>query len=158
MSTAPPAPAPTLDLIARPMLIRRAAVLGAGTMGSRIAALLANVGIPVLLLDMPFVKSRSAPTATAPAIASPSPPLKPSPNPNPPHSSIPQTPPASLPGNFEDDLPQLAQCDWVIEAVAENLAIKHALLERVAPHLGPNTPAHHQHLRPAHRPDRLGTS
>src|ERR1700685_3531984 len=37
---------------ARPLLVRRAGVLGAGTMGSRIAALLANAGIPVLLLDM----------------------------------------------------------------------------------------------------------
>ncbi len=41
------------------------------------------------------------------------------------------------PGNFEDDLPKLAQCDWVIEAVAENLEIKTALLGRVAPHLAP---------------------
>jgi 3-hydroxyacyl-CoA dehydrogenase len=41
------------------------------------------------------------------------------------------------PGNFEDDLPKLAQCDWVIEAVAENLQIKRVLLERVVPHLGP---------------------
>jgi 3-hydroxyacyl-CoA dehydrogenase len=42
------------------------------------------------------------------------------------------------PGNFEDDLENLAACDWVIEAVAENLAIKHALLSRVTPHLGAN--------------------
>ena len=41
------------------------------------------------------------------------------------------------PGNFEDDLPRLAECDWVIEAVAENLEIKRALLSRVVPHLGP---------------------
>ena len=39
------------------------------------------------------------------------------------------------PGNFEDDLPKLKQCDWVIEAVAENLEIKRALLDRVVPHL-----------------------
>ncbi|MGA8731347.1 MAG: 3-hydroxyacyl-CoA dehydrogenase NAD-binding domain-containing protein, partial [Terracidiphilus sp.] len=39
------------------------------------------------------------------------------------------------PGNFEDDLSKLAQCDWVVEAVAENLEIKTALLNRVAPHL-----------------------
>jgi 3-hydroxyacyl-CoA dehydrogenase len=41
------------------------------------------------------------------------------------------------PGNFEDDLPKLAQCDWVIEVVAENLEIKHALLARVVPHIAP---------------------
>ncbi len=38
-------------------------------------------------------------------------------------------------GNFEDDLARLAECDWVIEAVAENLEIKTALLARVVPHL-----------------------
>ena len=38
-------------------------------------------------------------------------------------------------GNFDDDLPKLADCDWVIEAVAENLEIKTALLARVLPHL-----------------------
>ncbi len=139
MSTAPTAPAPTLDLIARPLLIRRAAVLGAGTMGSRIAALLANVGIPVLLLDMPFVKSPERPNGDGPrnrlALAA--------------LEALAKSKPAAFfdpakaaritAGNFEDDLPQLAQCDWVIEAVAENLAIKHALLERVTAHLGPNS-------------------
>ena len=39
------------------------------------------------------------------------------------------------PGNFDDDLPKLAECDWIIEAVAENLEIKTALLTRVLPHL-----------------------
>jgi 3-hydroxyacyl-CoA dehydrogenase len=39
------------------------------------------------------------------------------------------------PGNFEDDLSKLAQCDWVVEAVAENLEIKTTLLNRVIPHL-----------------------
>ena len=41
-----------LGFAAQPLLVRRAAVLGAGTMGSRIAAHLTNAGIPVLLLDM----------------------------------------------------------------------------------------------------------
>jgi 3-hydroxyacyl-CoA dehydrogenase len=41
------------------------------------------------------------------------------------------------PGNFDDDLPKLAQCDWIVEAVAENLEIKAALLQRVTPHLAP---------------------
>src|SRR5208282_140509 len=43
---------PAPNIAAKPLLVRRAAVLGAGTMGSRIAAHLANAGIPVLLLDM----------------------------------------------------------------------------------------------------------
>jgi len=131
MGTVAPASAPLLDLNAQPMLVRRAAVLGAGTMGSRIAAHLANVGIPVLLLDMVPAgegpRSRLAISALE-ALAKSKP------------AAFFDTSFASriTPGNFEDDLPALAQCDWVIEAVAENLAIKHALLERVVPHLGPN--------------------
>src|ERR1700729_4022673 len=52
MSTIAPATTPTYRFAAQPLLVRRAAVLGAGTMGSRIAAHLANAGIPSLLLDM----------------------------------------------------------------------------------------------------------
>ena len=132
MSTAPPAPGPLLDLNAQPMLVRRAAVLGAGTMGSRIAAHLANAGIPVLLLDM--VPPGGGPRNRLALAAL---------------EALAKSKPAAFydpsfaaritPGNFEDDLPQLAQCDWVVEVVAENLAIKHSLLQRVAPHLGPDT-------------------
>ena len=108
-------------------LIRKAAVLGAGTMGSRIAAHLANAGLPVVLLDIPAKEgARSAIAAQAldalvkgkpaafydPAFAS--------------RIAI---------GNFEDDLGLLRDCDWVIEAVSENLAIKQSLLEKVAPNL-----------------------
>jgi 3-hydroxyacyl-CoA dehydrogenase len=114
---------------ARPMLVRRAAVLGAGTMGSRIAGLLANAGIQVLLLDM-LPKEADAPrnVLALNAIA-----------------ALGKARPAALfepslaglitAGNFEDDLPRLADCDWVVEAVAENLDIKAALLGRVVPHL-----------------------
>ena len=109
--------------------IRRAAVLGAGTMGARIAAHIANAGLPVLLLDIVPEKGdrnslaaqalnnlkSSKPAAFAvPSIAA--------------HISI---------GNFEDDLPRLKECDWVIEAVAENLEIKRTLLGKVAAHLHP---------------------
>ena len=130
MSIASPAPIVSEQTSAQPLLVRRAAVLGAGTMGSRIAAHLANAGIPSLLLDMvpkdgePRNKlalsaidalSKSKPAAFyEPGLAS-----------------------LITPGNFEDDLSKLAQCDWVIEAVAENLEIKRALLTRVVPHLGP---------------------
>jgi guanine deaminase len=110
---------------------RRAAVLGAGTMGSRIAAHLANAGIPTLLLDMVPAGEGDAEPPRARALS------KPSPSPNPPPSTTHQPPSLSIglitPGNFDDDLPKLAQCDWVIEAVAENLEIKTALLARVAP-------------------------
>ena len=114
---------------AAPLLIRRAAVLGAGTMGSRIAAQLANAGIPTLLLDL-VPDDKSAPPLAKAALASLAK-AKP--------AAFYESSLASLitPGNFDDDLPKLANCDWVIEAVAENLAIKTALLNRVVPHLAP---------------------
>src|SRR5947207_565998 len=52
MSLATPAAVSSQETSTQPFLVRRAAVLGAGTMGSRIAAHLANAGIPSLLLDM----------------------------------------------------------------------------------------------------------
>ena len=129
MSTAAIATSSALRLDAEPLLVRRAAVLGAGTMGSRIAAHLANAGIPVLLLDL-VPKGGSADPSLAQAAI----------------SALAKTKPAALfepslarlitAGNFDDDLPALAQCDWVVEAVQENLEIKTALLARVVPHLG----------------------
>jgi 3-hydroxyacyl-CoA dehydrogenase len=114
-----------------PFLVRRAAVLGAGTMGSRIAAHLANAGIPTLLLDMVPAGEGSRNRLAVAAL-----------------NALAKAKPAALfepalaaliaPGNFEDDLPKLSQCDWVVEAVAENLAIKTALLARVVPHLAPH--------------------
>lgn len=132
MSTAAAATAPAHSAVqiadVQPLLVRRAAVLGAGTMGSRIAAHLANAGIPVLLLDMvpagDGAKNRLA-LAALDALAKSKP------------AAFYEPSAASLvtPGNFDDDLPRLADCDWVVEAVTENLAIKTALLARVAPHL-----------------------
>ena len=130
MSTIATAEVSAARFAAQPLLVRRAAVLGAGTMGSRIAAHLANAGIPVLLLDM-VPEGEGARNRLAQAAL----------------TALAKTKPAAFfepslaamisPGNFEDDLPKLAQCDWVIEAVAENLEIKTALLERAAPHLAP---------------------
>ena len=126
-----PAPASisSQETSTQPFLVRRAAVLGAGTMGSRIAAHLANAGIPSLLLDM--VPKEGEPRNKLALAAM---------------EALGKSKPAAFyepglaayitPGNFEDDLPKLAQCDWVIEAVAENLKIKQALLERVVPHMG----------------------
>jgi 3-hydroxyacyl-CoA dehydrogenase len=114
---------------ALPLLVRRAAVLGAGTMGSRIAAHLANAGIPTLLLDLVPKEKGAEPLAKAAlgVLAKAKP------------AALYETTLAALitPGNFEDDLPKLTGCDWVIEAVAENLAIKTELLNRVLPHLSP---------------------
>ena len=110
--------------------IEKVVVLGAGTMGSRIAAHFANAGVPVLLLDMvpPGLTSgdaaernkivragldaakKSKPAAFfSPALAD--------------QISI---------GNFEDDLQRCKDADWIIEVVAENLDIKKSLLARVA--------------------------
>jgi len=130
MSVAAPTSTGLHRFARQPLLVRRAAVLGAGTMGSRIAAHLANAGIPSFLLDMvpagDLSRNRLAETALR---------------------NLAKAKPAAFyegslasmvtPGNFEDDLGSLKQCDWVIEAVAENLEIKHALLDRVAPHLAP---------------------
>jgi 3-hydroxyacyl-CoA dehydrogenase len=124
MSTIPPA-----SNHAEPLLVRRAAVLGAGTMGSRIAAHLANAGIPVLLLDLPPKAATERPLANVAleALAK-----------SKPAAYYDQANAALITaGNFDDDLPKLANCDWVIEAVAENFEIKTALLARVLPNLAP---------------------
>ena len=123
MSTTASAPVPA----AQPLLVRRAAVLGAGTMGSRIAAHLANAGIPVLLLDLPVKEKSARPLAEA-AIAALG-------TAKPPALFEPSLAALITPGTFDEDLEKLNQCDWVVEAVAENLAIKTALLARVEPQL-----------------------
>ncbi|HEV2462866.1 MAG TPA: 3-hydroxyacyl-CoA dehydrogenase/enoyl-CoA hydratase family protein [Acidobacteriaceae bacterium] len=107
-------------------LLRRTAVLGAGAMGSRIAAHLANAGVPVLLLDL--AQPGPEPSLAAKAIAAL---LKAKP------AAFYDPASAALitAGDLDRDLPQLATCDWIIEAVSENLAIKQALLEKIQPHL-----------------------
>lgn len=108
--------------------IERAAVLGAGVMGAAIAAHLANVGIPTLLLDLPG-PAGGDPAAPANAGLKRALKSKPAAFSSARASSLIET------GNFDDDLPRLADCDWVIEAVIEDLAVKEALYARVAPHL-----------------------
>lgn len=111
-------------------VIRKAAVLGAGTMGARIAAHLANAGLPVVLLDIPAKEGpRSAIAAQALDALKKG---KPAPFYDAAYAAHIRV------GNFDDDLALLADCDWVIEAVTENLAIKQSLLGKVAPHLKPD--------------------
>ncbi|MEZ5364178.1 MAG: 3-hydroxyacyl-CoA dehydrogenase family protein [Bryobacterales bacterium] len=107
--------------------IRRAAVLGAGTMGSRIAAHLANAGVETLLLDLP---SPGEGPAARNAIAAKA--LK---------GLFKSRPPAFFTeasarrlsiGNFEDDMSRLADADWIIEAVVEKFDIKRQLLDKVS--------------------------
>src|SRR3954467_7202499 len=113
--------------------INKVAVLGAGTMGSRIAAHLANAGIPTYLLD----------------IAPPGSPVAKTGDRNPERDKIvlagleaaKKSKPAAFfdpsrvrlikTGNFDDDLKLVSDADWIIEAVAENLEIKRELLRKV---------------------------
>ncbi len=111
--------------------IQRVAVLGAGTMGARIAAHIANAGFPVLLLDL---ASEGAPDRNALAARS----LENLKKAKPPAFVDPAVVRHISVGNFEDDLEKLQTCDWVLEAVAENLDIKRALLNKVAPYIRDN--------------------
>jgi 3-hydroxyacyl-CoA dehydrogenase len=99
--------------------IRTAAVLGAGTMGAQIAAHLANAGVPTLLLDVSADLARQG-LERAKA-------LKPDP------FFTHETPALITTGSF-DDLAPVRTCDWIVEAVVEQLPIKKALLERVEMH------------------------
>lgn len=94
-------------------------------MGSRIAAHFANAGIPAYLLDivLPGKPDRSAAARKGLETAIKS---KPAPFFASHRASL------VTPGNFEDDLPRIKECDWVIEAVTEDLDIKRALWTRVA--------------------------
>ncbi|MDR9855360.1 3-hydroxyacyl-CoA dehydrogenase/enoyl-CoA hydratase family protein [Paenibacillus sp. VCA1] len=118
--------------------IRKAAVIGSGIMGSGIAAQLANVGIPCLLLDI--VPQRLTDEEAAKGLTLEHPPVR-----NRLAASaiakLAKTKPAPLydpsfaeritPGNLEDHLSQLAQVDWIIEVVVENLEVKKGLLEKI---------------------------
>jgi len=111
--------------------IEKAVVLGAGTMGSRIAAHFANAGLPCILLDIvPPNLPAGAPAAERNKIVRAG------------LEAAKKSKPAAFfraslaekiaIGNFEDDLARCAEADWIIEVVAENLEIKRNLLARVA--------------------------
>ncbi|MEQ1474136.1 MAG: 3-hydroxyacyl-CoA dehydrogenase NAD-binding domain-containing protein, partial [Candidatus Acidiferrum sp.] len=111
--------------------IEKAVVLGAGTMGARIAAHFANAGVPVLLLDIvPPGLSADATAVDRNKIVRAG------------LDAAKKSKPAAFftaalaekvsIGNFEDDLARCKDADWIIEVVAENLEIKKNLLSRVA--------------------------
>ncbi len=104
--------------------IRKAAVIGAGTMGAAIAAQFANAGTPVLLLDIVPAGAKSRNALAEGAIAKM---LKTDPAPFMSKSA------AKLvaPGNIEDDLGKLAECDWIVEAIVERLDIKQDLYRKI---------------------------
>ena len=110
--------------------IHKVAVLGAGTMGARIAAHFANAGVPSLLLDI--VPPNAPPDADGPArnkIAAAG--LDGARKSKPAAFFEPSLARLVTVGNFDDDLKKLADVDWVIEAIVENLDIKRALLRKV---------------------------
>lgn len=144
--------------------IRRAAVLGAGTMGAQIAAHLANAGIPVFLLDMvpTDVQPGESRSKLAEGALERLRRMQPAPLMHPGGIRLIQ------PGNLEDHLGWLADADWVIEAVVERLEVKQALWARVGAVARPgallssNTSglscaAQAAALPPEHRPCFLGT-
>jgi 3-hydroxyacyl-CoA dehydrogenase len=108
--------------------VHQVGVLGSGTMGARIAAHIANAGVPVLLLDLAASDANHNSIALRAVDGLKK--TKPAAFANPSAVSL------ITVGNFDDDLGRLKECDWVIEAVAENLEIKRALLAKVAAHLG----------------------
>src|SRR5260221_6061557 len=106
--------------------IHKVAVLGAGTMGARIAAHFANAGVPSYLLDIvPPDADGSARNKIAAAGLEAAKKSKPAAFFGPELSRL-----VTI-GNFEDDLKRLSEVDWIIEAVVENLEIKRALLKKV---------------------------
>jgi 3-hydroxyacyl-CoA dehydrogenase len=106
--------------------IHKVAVLGAGTMGARIAAHFANAGVPSLLLDIvPPDADGSARNKIAAAGLEGARKSKP--------AAFFEASLARLVtvGNFDDDLKRVADVDWIIEAIVENLEIKRSLLKKV---------------------------
>jgi len=114
--------------------IRKVAILGAGTMGARIAAHFANAGIPSLLLDI-VPPDADGPTRNKIASAG----LEAARKSKPAAFMEPALSRLVTVGNFDDDLKKLAEVDWVIEAVVENLEIKRSLLKKVEAICRPGT-------------------
>ena len=112
--------------------IKKVAVLGAGVMGSGIAAHVANAGIPVLLLDIvpPNLTDaekgqRSARNRFSAGSLEKALKQKPAPFFHARNAELVEI------GNFDDDLARIAECDWVVEVVKEDLAVKKALFEKI---------------------------
>src|SRR5436190_23917538 len=111
--------------------VKKAAVLGAGTMGAQIAAHLANAGIPTLLLDI--VPGGDATDRNAIARAG----FEAAKKARPGAFFTPALAALVTIGNFDGDLAKLKDGDLIIEAVVENLDIKRSLYERVEQHRQP---------------------
>ena len=119
-------------------IIRKVAVLGSGVMGSRIACHFAGIGIPVLLLDIvpadaaqstkPVERNKIVNDALQAALKS---------NPSPVYTK--DVAKKITTGNFDDNMKDIAGCDWVIEVVVERLDIKKIVYEKVEQFRKPGT-------------------
>jgi len=127
-------------------MIEKVVVLGAGTMGARIAALLAGAGVPCFLLDI--VPAALSPEESAKGLTLDSPAvrnrivlggLEAAKKSRPAAFFVPDNARLITAGNFEDNLSWCGEADWIIEVVAERLEIKRGLLERVEKHRKPGT-------------------
>lgn len=112
------------------MGIQKVAVIGSGVMGSGIAAQVANAGIPVVLLDIVPRNLEAGEDRSKIAKGAIEKMLKTDPAP------LMSTRNAKLitPGNLEDDLKLLEDCDWIVEVVLEDIKIKHLTYEKIAKH------------------------
>lgn len=108
-------------------IIKRVAVLGAGVMGAQIAAHLANSKVEVVLFDLPSKEDDKS--STVKAAINKLPKLKPPPLAT---AGIEQRIRAA---NYDDDLVLLAECDLIIEAIAEKMEWKKSLYETIKPHV-----------------------
>src|SRR5690242_6347612 len=111
--------------------IKKVAVLGSGVMGSRIACHFAGIGVQVLLLDIvpkEGDRNKIVNDALSAAIKS---------NPSPVyHKDVVKK---ITTGNFEDNMKDIASCDWIIEVVVERLDIKQKIFEQVEQFRKPGT-------------------
>ncbi|MCB1050340.1 MAG: enoyl-CoA hydratase/isomerase family protein [Acidobacteria bacterium] len=114
------------------MKVQKVGVLGAGVMGATIAAHLVNAGCSVTLLDL-VIEVDGKPLPLADAAVKKMVKAKPSPIFDTNWLGRIQT------GSLEKDLGLLKGCDWIIEVVKEDLAIKHNLYKQLLPYLGPET-------------------
>ena len=103
--------------------INKVAVIGSGVMGSGIAAQIANAGVPVVLLDIKLPDKDLASDAVAKMLKTEPAPFMSKKN-------------AKLItcGNLDDDLELLADCDWIVEVVLEDLKVKHETYAKLNKH------------------------
>jgi 3-hydroxyacyl-CoA dehydrogenase len=117
--------------------IRKAAVIGSGTMGGGIATVLAGVGVPTLLLDIPAKGTQAGdPAAKRNAVVEGN--LKTLQKMRPPQLFSSAVLDRISVGNLDDDLDKVADADWIIEVIVEKLDIKQNLMAKLAEVAKPN--------------------